>query len=192
MFLLSLGLLFLPETKNSEETSPENLLWEIIQPTRFVSVDEVAKMLIEQDPTLLLADVRTADEYESFALPGALNIPIDSLTLSSYSDYLDIEDKNVVFYSNNGIISDQAWVIAKRLGFNNIYVLEGGLNDWFTKIMNPKAPGSTSSNKDNELYQFRCGARNFFTGNQITNSTGSRKEITVKKRKKTAVEVGGC
>ena len=192
MLLLGMGLLFLPETKKSEETSPENLLWAIIQPTRFVSVDEVAKMIIEQDPTLLLADVRTAIEYKAFALPGALNIPIDSLTISSYSDYLDIEDKNVVFYSNNGIIADQAWVIAKRLGFDNIYVLEGGLNDWFTKIMNPKSPGSTASNKKMELYQFRCGARNFFTGNQITNSTGSRKEITVKKRKKTAVEVGGC
>jgi len=53
MFALALGTLFIHERKPAPEIPPGELLWDILQPTRFVSTDEVAKRLIEKDPSLL-------------------------------------------------------------------------------------------------------------------------------------------
>ena len=79
MFILALGTLFISERVVSPQISPDKLLWDVLQPTRFVTTDQVAQRLIEKDPSLLLIDVRPAAEYNKFTLPNAVNVPLDSL-----------------------------------------------------------------------------------------------------------------
>jgi 3-mercaptopyruvate sulfurtransferase SseA len=130
MILLAVGLLIVPERQNFQQIKPEKLMWDVTQTTRFVTVDQVAQMIIEGDPTLELIDVRPVKDFESFSLTNAISIPIDSLMSPGYEDYLGIEDMNAVFYGNDDIKADQAWVIAKRMGYKSIYVMKGGLNCW--------------------------------------------------------------
>lgn len=193
ILVLSIGIFFLPERDNENNVKPEELMWEIVQPTRYVTTDQIAMMIIEKDPTLELIDVRSIDEYEAFSLPGALNIPFDSIVSENYQDYLGIEDMNAIFYSNDDIKADQAWVIARRLGYKNMYVLKDGLNCWIRTIIQPERPSETDSKEAFELYSFRKGASMYFSGSKLEEQDeGQKTGVVVTRKKKTAVAEGGC
>ena len=191
MTALAAGLFVLPERHNYQQIKPQDLMWETVQPTRYVTVDQVATMIIENDPTLELVDIRTVKDYDAFSLKNAVNIPFDSLLSPNYQDYLGIEDMNVVFYGNDDIRADQAWVIAHRMGYKNMYVMRGGLNSWIECIIRPQKPDETASLNEFEIYEFRKGASIYFTGAKIETSD-SKSSVKVVRRKKGAAVAGGC
>lgn len=193
LIVLAGGLLFLPERDNYQQIKPEELMLDIVQTSRFVTTDQVAEMIIEGDPTLELVDVRSADEYGEFSLPGSINIPLDSLMIDEYQDYLGIEDMNVVFFANDDIKADQAWVISKRMGYSSLYVMTGGLNCWMKTIIQPEMPVETASKEEFEKYAFRKGASMYFTGAEIALPDNAGKStVTVTRKKKSTVAEGGC
>jgi rhodanese-related sulfurtransferase len=192
LILLAAGLLVLPEKNNSKELNPELLMWDIVQPTRYVSTDDVAKMIIEHDPLLMLVDVRSEEEYQAFSLTKAFNLPLDSFALDYVKEALTVEDENIVLYSNDDLKADQAWVIAKRLGINNIYVLKGGLNCWIETIIKPEAPDETAPTSAWDNYAFRKGASMYFTGAEISAPQEISTEVIVTRKKKAKVAEGGC
>jgi 3-mercaptopyruvate sulfurtransferase SseA len=192
MILLAGGLLIVPERQNYQQIKPENLMWDITQTSRFVTTDQVAQRIIEGDPTLELIDVRPIKDYESFSLANAISIPLDSLMVTDYQGYLGIEDMKVVFYGNDNIKADQAWVIAKRMGYNSIYVMKGGLNCWIKTIIRPVEPEETAPLDDFDLYQFRKGASAYFTGAKVEAPDAAKTGVKVVRRKKGATVAGGC
>jgi len=195
MLLLALGTFFVPKKQLvSHEVKPEKLLLDITQPSRYVTTDQVAKMIIEHDPTLELIDVRSADEYNKFSLPDAVNVPLKDILTPEGQENLGIEDMNAIFFSNDDIMADQAWVISTRLGYKNIYVMKGGLNCWIETIINPVEPPGTAPKTAFETYQFRKAAGMYFTGgNSIQTDTGAKKtKVKVRRKKKEKAASGGC
>jgi len=190
IIIMAGGLLLLPERHNYQQIKPQDLMWEAVQPTRYVTVDQVAEMIIDSDPTLELVDIRCVKEFDKFALKNAVNIPFDSILSPNYQDYLGIEDMNVVFYGNDDIKADQTWVIARRMGYKNIYVMKGGLNSWINCIIKPEIPDETASLNDFDTYEFRKGASAYFTGVKV--STSSKSNVKVVRRKKGSAVAGGC
>jgi len=154
-------------------------------------------MIIKKDPALRLIDVRSQEEFEKFSLPGAINIPAANLLSAEYSDILNQDIKMNVFYSNGTLASNEAWMITRQLGFENNYVLEGGLNYWFDAILNPQKPASTNPDEEFAKYDFRKSAGQALGGGGLTaqpasdNAAPSAKPAVkpVAKKKKAA---GGC
>ena len=194
MLLLAVGTLFIHKDETfAKQLKPEVLLREITQPSRYVTTDQIAKMIIAQDPTLELIDVRPADQYDKFSLPGAVNVPLKDILTPEGQDNLGIEDMYAVFYSNDDIIADQAWVISKRLGYNNIYVMKGGLNRWIETIIRPTEPPETAPETDFETYTFRKAASQYFTGgSQVQNTEVKKTKVKVRRKKKATAASGGC
>jgi len=194
MFALALGTLFIHERVVSPQISPNKLLWDVLQPTRFVTTDQVAKRLIEKDPSLLLIDVRPAAEYNKYSLPNAVNVPVDSLLTPAGQEFFGNPGTKVVLFSNDAILANQAWVLLRRMAFKNNYVMKGGLNRWMETIIQPKEPVETAPESAFERYEFRKAARLYFTGAKAINtgSSSSKVKVVFKKRKKTAVAAGGC
>ena len=192
MLILAFGTFFLTNLKEPKQIEPQQLLREIIQPTRYVTTDQVAKMIIQKDPSLELIDVRSADEFEKFALPNSINIPLDSILNSTNLSYFGIPGTKVVFISNDDIQSDQAWVLTKRLDYTSTYVMTGGLNCWIETIIQPKEPSEDESLAAFETYQFRKGAQLYFTGAKAEPQEASKVKVDVVRRKKTSSAAGGC
>ncbi len=193
MLLLAAGTLFLGNRQEANQIKPEELLYEIIQPTRYVTTDQVAKMIIDKDPTLELIDVRSAGEFEKFSLTNAINIPLDSIIAESSQDYLGLPGVKAVFYSNDDIRADQAWVLTRRMGYKDTYVMKGGLNRWIETIIQPKEPPQEAPYTDFELYQFRKGAQIFFTGAKMESVQVKKKNtVKVRRKKRTVTASGGC
>lgn len=190
---LAIILLILPSKKSYNEISPEDLLRLINSSSRFITPDEVAERMIEKDPSLVLVDVRSFEEFLSFTLPGAISIPLDELVNPDQQEILSQEGMDFIFFSNGSIISDQAWILGKRLGLENIYVMKGGINLWFDNFFMTSAPPESTASSDLELYQFRLGVRQFFTGGEVQAAPQIPAEAIPlqQKVKKTATE-GGC
>lgn len=159
---LGFGLVLLPEKAENSGLRPDLLLLEANSTDRFLSTDLVATRMIDNDPRVLLVDVRLEDFYNEYSIPGAINIPIAELANDSIYELLNQADKDVVFFSNSTLLADQAWVICRRNDFKNIYVMEGGLNKWFKEIMMPQPPLETEGNEAQDLYEFRLGASVYF------------------------------
>lgn len=192
MLVLAGGTLFLNPAHEPGQLAPEKLLQYIVQPSRFVSTDQVAKLMINGDPSLLLVDVRTSDEYEDYSLPGAINIPMENLLEEDNLSYFGNPGVKVVLYSNDDIFADQSWVLLKRLGFSDIYVMKGGLNTWMETIIDPVEPSADAPADEHALYAFRKGAQMFFTGAQADVDNGTKVKVNVKRREKATVAAGGC
>lgn len=194
LLILAFGLLLLPESNHSEEVNPDQLFKKITSTSRFLSPDHVAEKLINEDPSIFLIDVRSGDQYADYSLPGAFNIPLDEMALPDWEDYFSQDGVDVVLFSNSDLHADQAWILASRLGYKNLYVLKGGLNQWFKDIMQPTLPPETASTEEFDLYSFRKAAYQHFGGGAAieVGSNQSQEQVTVIKRKKKAVAEGGC
>lgn len=161
LIVVPLGMIMaaIPQnTTHPYKLTPQELLETVNSGMQYFSPEEIAEMIINQDPTLLLIDVRSEDEYEKFHLPGAINIPLSSLLEEQWKDYLHQDLRFNVFYSNSTVNADQAWMLTRQLGYENNYVLQGGLNYWVETIMNPSPPLSTNPNEEIARYDFRKGA----------------------------------
>lgn len=192
--LVASGLLFLPEKANYDETKPELLLKEINDPARYLSVDLVAERLIDEDPSIMLIDVRSVEQFGEYSLPRSVNIPLSQILQPEQMDYLYQEDMDIVLYSNDDLYADQAWILCTRLGYKNLYVLKGGLNQWYISILNPSEPAETEPTEKFDLYSFRLAASQYFRGGaDVHVDAGTSKEkIIIKKRVKKTTTAGGC
>lgn len=193
LILLGAGLFLLPDKQSLQELSPENLLAELKDQSRFISTDQIAERIINQDPTLLLIDVRFSDYYSEYSIPGALNIPLEEILNPDWEDYLNQDGIDVVFYSNADVYAQQAWMLASRMNYQNLYVMKGGLNCWFETIIKPVMPAETAPSEAFDLYDFRRGACQYFSGGQLEiEETNAAEIVPVSRKKKSSVVEGGC
>jgi len=198
--LLIFGLIvaFKPATRyNSLELTAEELLNEAAKEGNYISIDELAHRLINEDPSIQLIDLRDKVQFDNFSLPGALNIPFDALFEGDNPYYINQDVKQNIFYANGTSIANKAWLLSKVEGFENNYILEGGLNEWFSKILLAKDPGYEVSAEEQELYSFRSAVKNHFTGGGLAPVAAgdTQKKSASKpkpKKKKPAGGGGGC
>ncbi len=165
LILSMFALLFLPEQRksNAREVPAHELLAMLQQNDRFVDVEEATYKNIQQDRNFTLIDVREPKEFERFALPGAINITMDELLGRRYRDFFRNNNGKKVFYSFGESSADMAWAVAKRAGFEGIYVLEGGLNGMFDTLFNGSDTPKDPNNFDEEFsIRFLTKARRMF------------------------------
>ncbi len=196
--LIPLGLIIAAVPENTTKPyrlTAAQLLEEVKEGTQFINPDEVAHMLVSKDPSLQIIDVRSADEFDKFSLPNAIHIPLSDILNSDYDEYINQDVKLNVFYSNGTIDANQAWMITRQLGYENNYVLQGGLNYWAETIMNPDAPDENNPNEEIAKFNFRKGAGAALGGASLEASISapvkSSKPPIKKKKKKKSVQ-GGC
>lgn len=197
------GQLLISNMQQKTQSPAEIFLNEIHSNNRYLSSDEVAKRIIDGDPTLFLVDVRIEDDFNTYSLPGATHIPLQDVLKEDWAKQLNQDKLDVIFFSNDDFDSEQAWALCKQQGYSNLYVLEGGLNRWFETIMLPEKPGEMASTEEMDLYDFRTGASIYFGSGTVTipviveveveekPKPAKKKPIPVKKKVKIEAE-GGC
>jgi rhodanese-related sulfurtransferase len=190
---LAFVLVLLPKTTRNKEIQPELLIKKINDPARFLSPDFIAERLINEDPSIMLIDVRSPEQFVEFTMPGAMNIPLSEVIKPDWEEYLNQDDKDLIFFSNDDLYADQAWILCTRLNYKNLYVMKGGLNQWFKDIINPVLPVETAPKEEFDLYSFRKAASLYFSGagNDIQVENKNEKNILIKREKKTTT-AGGC
>lgn len=99
---------------------------------------ELADRMLARQGDLVTVDVRPAEEFAAWHLPGALNMTVPQVLGAEGAALLqDNADKLVVLYSNGMVHPAQAWVELARRGHTNVRVLEGGLTELKRDVLTP-------------------------------------------------------
>jgi len=164
--LLCLGFIIalLPLSGHRSFTvNPQKLLSEVLDEKTYYTVDQVARFITSEDSTIQIIDLRSDEEFRSVNIPGSINIPYNELLNKDPDSFLSNGNIKKILYSNGNYDSNFAFVIAKGLNYKNIYVMKGGLNEWFTTVMNSSFTGERISARENALFETRLRARKLFT-----------------------------
>lgn len=192
--LLSLGLILalLPLSSNrSFNTRPHKVLEQILDSESYITADQVARFVAAEDNSVQLIDVRSREEFMAFNIPGAISIPYNEFLDNDPDRILNSGKTKYIFYSNGDLFSNYALVIARGLKYNNTYVMKGGLNEWFTTVMNSSFSGARISARENALFETRSRARRIFT--EINSLPDSLKQKFLDSKHLAAKKLdGGC
>jgi rhodanese-related sulfurtransferase len=196
LIVLALGLVILPKKSEQKEIAPKELLSTVVGKSRYLTVDMVTHRIIENDPTLLLVDLRPADQFKTFALPGSINIRPDSLLSKSTLEIFSQPGKDKVLYSNADLSSEKAWLLCSRTSVNRMYIMKGGLNEWYTTFIKEPVVNSAASSAELDLLSFRNAARQFFIGSGKTTDTPAtakaHEKVQTIRKAPAKVSGGGC
>lgn len=97
-----------------------------------VDAVEVAAWIVEGRSDFRLIDLRDADSYAEYHIPGAEHVSIESLP-----DYGLARHEKIVLYSDGGIHSAQGWFLLKAKGHRGVYIVSGGLDEWKNQVLFP-------------------------------------------------------
>ena len=96
-----------------------------------ISMDAAITQMAEEDNFILL-DVRTPEEFADGHIPGAINIPNESIGENDITELPDKEQR-IYVYCRSGNRSKQASAKLVNLGYTNVVEI-GGIIDYHGEI----------------------------------------------------------
>ena len=93
---------------------------------------EAAKEMMDTQ-TVVILDVREQHEYDSGHIPGAVLLPVGTITEDTAAAVIDELDMIVLVYCRSGNRSKTASQALADLGYTNVYEF-GGIIDWTYEI----------------------------------------------------------
>ena len=192
--LAGVGLIvaFLPfNTSESFQLNTSELIAKSGSAAFNLSVDQVARMVNNEDSTIQLIDLRQADEFKVCNIPGSINVPFDELINPEWEATIHQKAIKTIFYGNGDQTAAYAWTITTGLGYKNMYIMKGGLNEWFKTVMLSNFSGERITPAENVRFETRLNARKAFT--QINSLPDSLKNrfFSAKRLKHSKLD-GGC
>lgn len=138
---------------------PRALALEVGGKTDHVSVEELAAWIIEGRSDYRLFDVREPEEFAQYHIPVAESVPLVAL-------HRDIAPRNetIVLCSEGGIHAAQAWFLMKAMGFEHVYLLFGGLEEWKDVVLFPRNPGDDADPEAKARFARLAEMSRFFGG----------------------------
>ena len=91
-----------------------------------LSLDEINEIM-QRDENAILIDVRSPQEYMEWHLPGALNIPTYEIFEKAKRIIKDPKT-TIICYCSVGARSKKAIKMFRKLGYSNLYHLDGGID----------------------------------------------------------------
>ncbi len=119
-------------TVNDEKVTfaPEKLLVDrIVQ----IHPGELLANLADQKLNIIMLDVRSEADFNMFHIRGAQNVPMDQVEILIPGLLTQpTTNKVVVLMSNDEIAATEAWRVLVANSVSNVYILEGGINNWIS------------------------------------------------------------
>jgi uncharacterized protein len=124
---------------------------------------ELFKTVYNQSINLIMLDVRPVSDFNLYHIHGAVNVPLDKLP-SIIPDLLTEPPANSVFVlmSNDETAATKAWKQLSASTVPNVYILEGGINNWiafFGKDERFKPVSSISDDKLGYIFPAALGSK---------------------------------
>ncbi len=111
-----------PETTQATTVAADSFSW-----GQHVDLSEFKNFLDTKAPVIV--DVRTAEEFQSGHIPGAINIDVTAPDFAQQVGELD-KDKSYAIYCRSGNRSRAAQAQMMQAGLGETLALEGGINVW--------------------------------------------------------------
>jgi rhodanese-related sulfurtransferase/uncharacterized membrane protein YedE/YeeE len=128
-----------------------------------VAPAELFKTVYNQGINLVMLDVRPESDFNLYHINGAINVPLAKLP-AIIPDLLTEPPANSVFVlmSNDETAATKAWKQLSASTVPNVYILEGGINNWITffgKEEGFQAASSVSEDKLGFIFPAALGSK---------------------------------
>jgi rhodanese-related sulfurtransferase len=186
--VIGLSAFVMPDRKASMLNQITNLEFVNSNPVKVITSDELAFRLIDDDKDLQIIDLRPQNEFNAMALPKSTNFTLENIFEKDIHNLLTIKHKRNIFLADDETTEKKAAVLAAELGYNDVLILKGGLNQFTADIINFKMPEGTAGRHEADTFRFRSKAKEVIPvliqqNKQKQNSGESKKSKRI---------VGGC
>jgi rhodanese-related sulfurtransferase len=127
-----------------------------------MSADELAFRVLDDDPRLLVVDLRGETEQQKWALPGSVGIPLGGLLGKEWAALLGRRHTTLVFVDDDGAQALAAALLADRQGYDDARVLRGGLRE-FRRTIPELEVTPPVDDAQADAHRFRASARRLLT-----------------------------
>lgn len=86
------------------------------------------KEILKTNSNVTILDVRSMQEYKEGHLGGSINIPVYDLPKEANRKIKNKKDI-IIVYCSAGVRSKKAIQILKKMGYKNLYNIEGGIEN---------------------------------------------------------------
>ena len=157
---------------------------------------ELFKTVYNQNVNLIMLDVRPESDYNLYHINGALNVPLDKLS-RIIPDLLAEPPANSVFVlmSNDETAATEAWKQLVASAVPNVYILEGGVNNWiafFGKEENFQSSSSIGNDQLGYIFPAALGSNYESCDPNPVEYEGLEFEAKIKLELKRDKSGGGC
>ncbi len=187
LLALAAVLVFLPDRKTSLLAEVADPAYQRQHAAQYMTPDEFAFRVLDDDPRLVVLDLRGELAQKRLALPGAVSLPLEGLLAREWQPLLGRRHATRVFVDEDGSRSLQAALLAERLGYQNVRVLEGGLAGLRHTILDYRPQGPASSTAEVDSDRFRSEARD-----GLAKRIAESKAATVPAKRPVKKIQGGC
>jgi rhodanese-related sulfurtransferase len=186
--VIGLTAFVMPDRRDAMLNQVANANYVANYSVNMITSDELAFRLIDDDKDLQIIDLRSQKEFDSMALPKSNRFTLENIFEKDLHNILSIKHKRNIFIADDEASAKKGAVLAKNLGYENVFVLKGGLNQFKAEIINFRMPEQVSGRSQIDTFRFRTKAKELIPvliqQNKLKQNTGEQK--------KTNRVVGGC
>ena len=182
--IMALSAFLLPDRKEELKNEAADISFVDSYNLQTMDADELAYRLMDDDKNLQIIDFSPAAEHEKFNLPKSLSFTVNNLFEKEPGKILSYRHKINVFAAADEATEHKMAVIATNLGFKNIRILNGGLDNFKKQII--EFDPAKSENINTDVFRFRSEAAKKIPV-LIQENKGSAPVKTTAKR-----VIGGC
>lgn len=153
-FLIGIAQLFIP-THEQHIAKIENISDFSGYQFNEITCDEVAIRILNNDKSLKFIDVRSEEEFKNFALPNAVRGDYINFINRYWESIFRVKGTIPIIYAEDEETEKKAVLVAEDVGFENIYILKGGLKTFRDEILNFTKPNILSNTALKDTYRFR-------------------------------------
>jgi rhodanese-related sulfurtransferase len=127
------------------------MLVKVTTQSQYLDMSRV-KELVRND-TVAIIDIRTPKEFAGFHIEEAQNIPFDRLLDDEFIEILESNQMKIL-YGSNSVGANAAWMVLTQYGYDKIYVLDGGVQDWITQVETRDIFKDAYKNDETPVYSY--------------------------------------
>lgn len=120
--------------------------------------DELAFRIIDDDKSIQIFDFRLKKDYDTISLPNSKNYTLENIFEKNADKLLSIKGKKNVFVADDEQMEKRAYMIASKLGYTDLYILDGGFEKFKNEILYFQNPGNAITQREKDTYRFRTDA----------------------------------
>jgi rhodanese-related sulfurtransferase len=160
----AISLFAQPQPGHAVSIAPRDLAVMVQKGGDRVAARDLADWILTGRADFRLVDLRAAELYAAYHIPGAEHVPIASLPDRPFGP-----TEKVVLYSEDGTEAAQGWFLLRARGARNVYILQGGLASWKGEVLFPALapdPGPFEQQRNEKLTQIAAhfGGRAMLAG----------------------------
>lgn len=183
--VIGLSAFILPERKPAVIEKSEDINFIKSYNADVMTIDELAYRIIDGDNRIQVLDFRTQKEYDKFSLPKSISYNIDNLFSKDAVKVLAQKNKINVITADDEITERKIAFIAVELGYNNIKILQDGMDNFKKQII--EFDQSANAGNQGDTYKFRSKASKLIPVLIEQSKSIAKPKVTVSKR-----TIGGC